>query len=34
MPFNEHITPKIVAECVILDERGRILLVKRKDNNE
>jgi len=34
MPFKELITPKIVAECVILDERGWILLVNRKDNNE
>ena len=32
MPWEEVLTPKVVVNCAILDEEGRILLVKRKDN--
>lgn len=33
MTWTETITPKVAVNCALFDEAGRILLVKRKDNN-
>lgn len=33
MTWKELFTPKVAVNCALFDEQGRILLVKRKDNN-